>query len=375
MKNSWHCLILAVLLQSAGIKHRPEKYKQADAPANRNLIIITTDGFRWQELFNGADSLLINDDDFTPDKETIKALYWAPGKDERRKKLMPFVWSVMGRQGQLYGNRLLNNKVNTANFYSISYPGYNELFTGYTDPEISSNDKILNPNSNIFEYLNNKKEFSGKIAVFSSWDVFPYILNEKRSGVPVNSGYENISGPAVSDQQEMINKVQEGIAVKEPTRFDELTYLTAKEYIIQHHPRVVYMSFGETDEWAHKGRYDLYLDRANAVDRMIASLWHLVQTTTGYKDNTTLLFTTDHGRGRKSSKWTSHGQWISGSSQVWFGLMGPGLQPLGEVKEPQQQYSTQVAGIVKRLLGVFEEQAGDQATTSPGITAVLPHEY
>lgn len=364
MKNSWQCLILAVLLQSAGIKQVLVRTQYPGVPVNRNLIIITTDGFRWQELFNGADSVLINDDHYTPDKETVKALYWANTPDERRKRLMPFMWNVIGCNGQLYGNRLYNNKVNTANFYSISYPGYNELFTGNTDPEISTNHKIPNPNKNVFELLDQQPAFAGKIAVFTSWDVFPFILNENRNGIPVNSGYENISGPFVSDEQQMINKVQEeGITEKEATRFDELTYLTAKDYMIQHHPRVIYIGFGETDEMAHKGRYDLYLDRANAVDRMIASIWHLVQTTPGYKDNTSLLITTDHGRGSKHSKWTSHGPWITGSSQAWYGLMAPGIDPLGEVKEKQQQYLAEVAGIITRLLGA-DDPVGSQTIAS-----------
>ncbi|MFN8289251.1 MAG: alkaline phosphatase family protein [Chitinophagaceae bacterium] len=352
MKNAWHCLILAVLLQPAGIRNVLLKKSMPDVPVNRNLLIITTDGFRWQELFNGADSVLINDDSYTPDKETVKALYWAGTADERRKRLMPFVWNVMKSQGQLYGNRLYDNKINTANFYSISYPGYNELLTGNIDPEISSNHKTPNPNRSVLEYLNQQPDFSGQVAVFSSWDVFPYILNEQRSHIPVNSGYENISGPGISAEQEMINRVQdEGIKEKEATRYDELTFLTAKNYIIEHHPRVVYIGFGETDECAHRGRYDLYLDRANAVDRMIASLWHLIQTTPGYRDNTTLLITTDHGRGNKHSKWTSHGPWISGSSQVWFGMMGPGIQPLGEIKEPQQYYLVQLTDTIQQLLG------------------------
>ena len=31
----------------------------------RNVIFITFDGLRWEEVFYGADSLLLNNDDFT----------------------------------------------------------------------------------------------------------------------------------------------------------------------------------------------------------------------------------------------------------------------------------------------------------------------
>ena len=74
----------------------------------------------------------------------------------------------------------------------VSYPGYNELFTGTTDISISGNSKKYNKNINVLEYLHSKDEFEGKIAVFSSWNVFPYILNKNRNGIMMNSGYEQM---------------------------------------------------------------------------------------------------------------------------------------------------------------------------------------
>jgi hypothetical protein len=287
----------------------------------QNLFIITLDGFRWQELFNGADAELINDEKYTPAAAALKALYWAPTPDERRKKLMPFFWNVIGTNGQVYGNRYYNNQVNVANAYAKSYPGYSEIFTGLTDPEIITNEKKLNPNTNVLEYLYEKPGFSHKIAAFTSWDVFPFIFNEGRSRFPVNSGYDTVNGPVLSREQVLLNKTEdEYVFGKSATRYDQLTYIVAKDYIRQYHPRVVYIGLGETDEFAHQGRYDLYLDQANQIDKLLADLWHLVQTTPGYANNTTFLITTDHGRGR-SNKWTSHGEFIKGSTQTWMALM------------------------------------------------------
>ncbi len=43
-------------------------------PANpvENIFIITIDGFRWQELFNGADESLINNSKYTADTALAK---------------------------------------------------------------------------------------------------------------------------------------------------------------------------------------------------------------------------------------------------------------------------------------------------------------
>ncbi|MBC7873847.1 MAG: alkaline phosphatase family protein [Ferruginibacter sp.] len=323
-----------------------------------NVFIITIDGFRWQEVFQGADSALISDEGYTPDTGFMKMLYWASTIPERRKKLLPFFWNILAAKGQLYGNRIFDNKVNVANIYSISYPGYNEIFTGTNDMNISTNNKYQNPNINILEYLDSKPAFKGRVAAFTSWDVFPYILNAGRNDVLINSGYTTMKETIPSLQQAMINKVQEeAVYEKTATRYDELTFLTAKEYIRHHRPRVVFLGLGETDEMAHQKRYDLYLEQANKTDRMIAELWHWVQTTPGYKNNTTFIITTDHGRGRKNEKWASHGEFIRGSSQTWLAVIGPGISPGGEIKEGQQLYQQQLAQTITRLLG--EEFDGD----------------
>ncbi|MBL7747536.1 MAG: alkaline phosphatase family protein, partial [Chitinophagaceae bacterium] len=325
--------------------------RPAKLPTAENLFIITTDGFRWQEVFNGADSLLINSEDFTSDTSTLKLLYWAADPGERRKKLLPFFWHVIAAKGQIYGNRELGNKVDVANLYSLSYPGYNEMLTGHADIMISSNKKRNNPNTNVLEYLDSKPGFTGRVAAFSSWDVFPYILNTKRNKIMINSGYMPMDENGSATQQ-LINTIQSDVVrEKVATRHDQLTFLTAKEYILQHYPRVVYLGLGETDEFAHDGRYDLYLQQATQVDQMIAELWHLVQTTPGYKNNTTFIITTDHGRGSKHSKWTSHGEFITGSSQTWFAVMGPGIQPAGEIKVKQQQYLQQMAQTIAAVVG------------------------
>lgn len=355
MKNLLLCFTLLVILPSAKTAYKPPPELVAIKPAE-NLFIITIDGYRWQEVFTGADPVLIKDDRFTRDTATMKMLYWSDNENERRRKLMPFFWNVIAAKGQLYGNRHLDNKVNTANIYNFSYPGYNELLTGNTDLLVSSNKKVRNQNVSVLEYLNEKPAFKGKVVAFTSWEVFPFILNEERSGMLVNSGYESMTGPN-SAGQTIINKVQdEGVNSKGCTRYDQLTFLTAKEYISHHQPKLVFIGLGETDEYAHQGRYDLYLEQANKIDRMIAELWHWIQTTPGYKDNTHLLITTDHGRGSKSDKWTSHSSFIKGSSQTWLALLGPGVEPLGEVSERQQLYQQEIAGIIARLAG---EQFGD----------------
>ena len=357
MKNTLVSVVFAAVIPLQFFN--PHKTEINPRLVTKNVFIITTDGFRWQEVFTGADSLLINDENYTPDAETLKAMYWCSGADERRKKLLPFFWNVIAVKGQIYGNRIFDNKMNISNNYALSYPGYNEILTGTDDPEISSNDKINNPNINVLEYLDRQPGFTGKVAAFSSWDVFPYILNRNRNELIVNSGYQQED----EKRNSIINLVENSVNDKVATRYDELTFITAKEYISKNQPRIVYLGLGETDEFAHAGRYDLYLDQAKKVDNMIGELWHWVQTTPGYKDNTTFIITTDHGRGSRKNKWTSHGEFIRGSSQTWMALLGPNTEALGEVKEPNQFYQQQLAQTIAHLAG--------QEFTTPGIAPAI----
>jgi type I phosphodiesterase/nucleotide pyrophosphatase len=363
MKNILPFILLAVSLQTTEKQQQYHRHSSPQVAPVQNLIIITLDGFRWQEIFNGADSILINDENYCPDTATMKMMYWAATSEERRKKLMPFFWNVLASKGQVYGNRLLNNKVNVSNFYAISYPGYNEMLTGNPDLSIASNIKRKNPNENVLEWLNSKTAFKDKIAAFSSWDVFPFILNGDRNGLMINSGYDNLQAEIPDDT--IFNKVQnEAVYNKEATRHDDLTFVAAREYLEKFKPRITFLSFGETDEMAHRGRYDLYLEKAAQCDKMIAELWHWVQSTPGYKDNTSFIITTDHGRGKNSFSWQHHAFFLKGSSQTWLAMIGPNISPLGEMKDKEQIYEKQIAQTIALMVG---EKFQSNKTIAPAI--------
>lgn len=317
-----------------------------DAP---NVFIITIDGLRWQELFNGADERIIDAGKYVSDTALVKEMYWDKDTTQRRKKLLPFLWNVVARKGQIYGNRNYGNRMNVANRYKFSYPGYNEIFTGYADSRFVPNTPVLNENTNILEFLNSQSEYKKQVVAFTSWNIFPFILNEKRSGIKINSGYEplNESDPVSL----LIDSIQNNIADKGHTRCDELTYLSAREYIRREHPKVALVAFGEADEFAHHGHYDSYLQSIANTDRMISELWYYVQTDPFYKNNTTFLITTDHGRGNKTRTWTDHLFLIKGSREIWMAVMGPGIQALGEVKTEQVLYQKQIAATIAQLLG------------------------
>ena len=316
-----------------------------------NLIIVTLDGMRWQEVFSGADKALLSDKRFTQDSAAAFAKYWNDDPTIRRKKLFPFLWSTLANNGQLLGNRNLGNKVNNANPYKFSYPGYNEIFTGYPDTMVNSNNKILNKNINVLEFIHQQPAYKNKVAAFTTWDVFPYIFNKWRSGIYVNADNDTLNSSVTNYQ--LLNDFQRLSPRPIGVRPDVITYLSAKEYLKTKKPRVLYIAFDETDDFAHGGQYNQYLLSASAQDQMIADLWNWVQSEPGYKGKTTLIVTCDHGRGDTiKENWRNHGENIPEAGEIWVAIMGPDTPTGGERKDTIQIYQKQLAATFAKLLGL-----------------------
>ncbi len=323
------------------------------ALATRNVIVVTTDGLRWQEVFRGADEALLNRrHGGVADVLALRGAFWKDTPEEGREALMPFLWSTIARQGQIFGNRDKKSFVNVTNGKNFSYPGYSELFTGLADPRVDSNEKRPNPNVNVLEWLNGKPEFRGKVAAVGSWDVHPFILNVQRSGLPVNAGWMPISGPALTETEALLNsQMSRALREWDNCRNDVFTFSVALDRLRRDSPRVFYVGFGDTDEYGHEGRYDRYLRSAHDVDSALKSIWEELQSQPMYRGTTTMIVTTDHGRGDPPRGWKSHGAKVEGSDAIWLGVIGPDTPALGERSDVQTITQSQVAATIAALLG------------------------
>ena len=236
--NSFKLLVLALLLFSQEI------FAQSKTTKTEHVVLITLDGLRWQELFRGADSLLVDDTGMVEKSGSLLADFWHSDPLVRRTKLFPFVWSTLVQQGQVYGNRSLGAKMDTQNKLWFSYPGYNELLTGSADDaQIRSNDKFNNPNITFLEHLNELPAYRNKVMAFGGWDVFPFIINETRSGIPVNAGFVPAKGNTLSESEKLLNRLQEEI--RGPwgsVRLDPFTHHYALEALKTKKPRVMYIA-------------------------------------------------------------------------------------------------------------------------------------
>ncbi len=349
MKNLKFLMLSAFLMMAAGSSFAQK------APAEY-LVVITFDGLRWQEMFGGIDTVLAADPAFNQrSQESLMEKYWAPTPEARREKLLPFFWSVVEEQGRLYGNRTYGNKVNNANPYWFSYPGYSEIFCGFVDSTINTNSYPPNPNTNVLAFVHQQPGFQGKVAAFGAWDAFDRILNEEKSGFPVVCGTEPCGGANPTSREQLINdmKADAYSPFGDAELLDVFTHYAAFEYLKRERPRVLYISYGETDEWAHHGHYRDYLHSAYQTDQWIADIWNWLQADPMYRGKTALLLTTDHGRGdREKATWKDHGQRVTDSYEMWFAAVGPGVMPGGEIRTEATYFQQQFAQTMASWLGM-----------------------
>lgn len=353
MKNIRISALIVCLLSFVSLcrAQQPREHK------TENVIVVMIDGMRWQEVFAGADAALIK----TVGPDTLEGAkertalaeqkYWRDTPDERRSVLMPFMWSTVAADGQLFGNRTLGSDSHVTNGLNFSYPGYSETLTGIADPRVDSNDNVPNPNATVFEWLNAKPAFRGKVAAFGAWNVFQGIFRQQTCGFVVNAGYEPLTAIAPTPELALLNTLKsETVRMWPDEAFDPVPFHTAVEYMKVVKPRVLFIGLGETDDWAHGDNYAEYLNATHLADSYLKQLWEMVQSMPEYKDKTTLIVLPDHGRGL-GKEWTSHGKKIPVSRETWMAFIGPDTPALGERKQGTVVTESQVAATIAVLLG------------------------
>ena len=338
----------------------------AQQPAE-HVVLVTVDGLRRQELFSGAEEALLNREaGGVRDVDAIRAKYWRSTAEQRREALLPFVWEVVVPQGQVFGDPDAGSACRVLNGRYFSYPGYHEILCGFPEESIDSNDKVPNPNVNVLEWLHRRPGYAGRVAAFCSWDVFPFILNVDRSRVLVNAGWASVPAAEPPFTAEAIDALNQELPhVWESVRYDALTFSAALAHLRKHKPKVFYLSLGETDDWAHEGRYDLVLDAAAQSDRYLRRLWEYLESDPAYAGRTAVVLTTDHGRGDGPEGWKNHSADLPGSEFVWIAAWGAGVPPRG-VREGVETTQGQTAATVAALLGL------DYAESDERIAAPLP---
>lgn len=328
----------------------------ASAQATRNVVVVTLDGLRWQEVFRGADDTFLTPEAggvSTQDLPGIQKRFGGDARDKRREALMPFLWGTMARQGQVLGNRDRGSPMRVKNSARVSYPGYHELLCGFpNDQQIRNNDLIPNPDVTVLEWLNRDPEFAGKVVPVAAWTAFRAIFNPERSRLPVWVADPEVRQDTNDSVLRDLERWMRDIPIFDGgEHYDAFVHRAALNRLETVKPRVLFVGLGEPDVFAHRRQYGGYLDSIQRCDRFIAELWTALQAMPEYRGTTTLIVTCDHGRGATTKDWTDHGADVVDADQTWLAVLGPDTPALGERHDIPEVTSAQIAATVAQALG------------------------
>jgi len=313
----------------------------------RCLILVMADGVRWQEVFRGASAELLESEaaDCPPE-------WFSGGLSGRRRAIMPWVWTYLRSHGQILGNRDKGSRMEVANRAHLSYPGFAETLCGFPVPGLEGNQSIWNPVASILERIEPTPGFRGRVAAFATWRHFPWILRKSACGFPVISGDDPVPEQGMPAEVVELNRRKRVEKRRFPTGpADELTVEGAVAYLAAAKPRLLLVVLDEPDEWAHEGCYVGYLRAIQATDTALRRLWETAGTIPEFRGRTTLIVTTDHGRGASPADWRNHGG-IREAEETWLMALGPDTPNRGEVEAGECVSNAQVASTVSEICGV-----------------------
>ena len=326
------------------------------AQSPQAVVLVTLDGARVEEVFGGLDREILRsqlNERQRVEDQPVYQRFWADTPEARRQKLMPFFWGTLMREhGSVAGNPALGSRVHLSNGHWFSYPGYSEILVGRAqDGTIKSNDPVRNPYPSVLEFLKTHAGLSKQqVAVFASWSVFSAIVEHTEGALTVNAGYQTFESR--SDEVRRQSELQfETPTPWDSVRHDAYTVRFALDHLARHRPRVLYLALGETDDWAHDGRYDRVLETFSRTDDYLKQLWTWLQSQPEYRGRTHLLITTDHGRGRTTKDWKDHGKDVVGASETWMAFVSPAMTRRGEWSNHSPISAGQAAATLIKWMG------------------------
>ena len=307
------------------------------------LILITIDGYRWEDLFRGAEPNLVAD-------ERYRARYI--DVPDRAQALTPFLLSF-AQEGALIGNRDQNSCARVSNDFWFSYPGYAEMLAGRPNPRVRYNAAVPNDDVTVLERMQSR---GLSVKVFAEWETMRAILNEERSGIPIVTppDYDQTHDPQIMGPVRA--------ALVDP-------------------PRVLYVALGDTDNRAHEGEYERYLAAATESDMLLREIWEAYQANPLTAGRTTMIVTTDHGRGAaQDDEWTGHGsgRWRgiivpglrhAGSDAVFIAARGPGITGASQYTMENCATTAQVAATMLRALDLLDAEGQPDMAAPLGVFA------
>ena len=334
-------------------------------PLTRNLVLITLDGVRTEEIFAGLDEVIASHaatqtySDIAP----VRERFGGTTPQARREALMPVLWGKLVPQGVIFGNRELGSAMRTQNPYCFSAPGYTEMLTGAPRADVTTNDIRRYAHPTALEMVARKLQLPlGAVAQIGSWDGFASAAASGDDIILTTGAFDALPARFSTPEADTLAGLRRDVlGLWEEGSEDVLSFRIAEAYIRANNPRLTWIGLGNSDDWAHADRYDRLLVYLNRVDHLIGELWDALQANPRYRNQTTLIITTDHGRGLTEKDWSEHDCSIPGSEWIWAMVVGPDTPATGEARNTPELHQGQVAATMLQFFGLPPSTLGPDA--------------
>jgi hypothetical protein len=310
---------------------------------DERVVLFIVDGVRQKEMLGLAQ------DDF--------------GKKVSSASLWPFFRRKIRPRGTFYRNFEVSNKV------GLSLPAYAEIFTGQPQPDVKTN----SPRSGRWSTVPTLPEVVRQVGKLKQKDVVVLATWRPICSV-LTSGQSSHAEHAVTARCGR----QPGDLRRSPfsaSRSDHDTLLDALATLKKQKPRFLVVVLGEVDEEGHlhhaaqrqkKPPYGIYYyhEAMRRSDHAMRRIWNHLQKDRFYRNRTTVLFTTDHGRcsDRDPKQWANHGRCTryrhakrpcAGCRKIFLHVSRPPRSTRLRMAPKNQRFShINIAPTVLRLMGL-----------------------
>jgi hypothetical protein len=300
-------------------------------PRDGRVVLITIDGARWQDVFEGSSAARSGAPSIPPEQ------------------LMPRTLALAASRGVALGaTREGCAKVHTAGGSNVSLPGYLEIFTGHASHCLD------NGCSKVEASLLDEAARGGAngVASIGSWEVLSQAVTGGNAGVFLSVGrYWPGDVPLTGHLGELAvaGNAEDPYPGHNGYRPDAATAAIALEYLRVAKPALFHIGLGDTDEYGHRGNYPGYLDALRRADALIGAVSDMLDTMGEDGAKTTVIVTPDHGR---NADFNDHGAFHFESARTFLIAFGPRLVPRGIGCPARDITLADIAPTVRVLMGL-----------------------
>jgi len=303
----------------------PERTQQLQQQSR--VLLVTLDGVRWQDFFD------------------------VPGEtfaDDAERPLFAFFWQRLAPRGIALGDASRNSSVRAAGARAASLPSYQAMLAGATQPCDDNECGAIGVETFLESIARRLSLPDGQVAVFASWRALRNSVARDPSALWIDVGEPDPERDAPWDD----------------SRWDEETFARATAYLERERPRLFYLALGDADKWAHENDEARYKSSLRRYDGFLERLAALLESLgPDFRDHTTLILTSDHGRG-DGWLWRWH-QPFDSAQQVFLAAVGPYTRPGGRAENGPPHSLADLRPTIELLFGLEPAACDDPSCGRP----------